>query len=139
MSDQKIYPDLPDIHETVDPQNFRLTQITEIKKFLEEEIEFRRKIFSKYEKAFDIMTGFSHFLNFTSVLAGSVGVSALAAVITAPVGLALGGVTIGSACLSSLLGWQKKTAVTKLEKQSETRNKGKVIRILMLNNLRRLF
>jgi hypothetical protein len=61
MSEQKIYPDLLDIRGTVNPQNFRLTQITEIKKFLEEEIEFRRKIFSKYKKAFDIMTGFSHF------------------------------------------------------------------------------
>jgi hypothetical protein len=57
MIEQKIYPELPN------PQNFRLMQITEIKKFLEEEIEFRRKIFSKYKKAFDIMTGASHFLN----------------------------------------------------------------------------
>jgi hypothetical protein len=44
MSEPKIYPDLTDIRETVNPQNFRITQITEIKKFLEEEIEFRRKI-----------------------------------------------------------------------------------------------
>jgi hypothetical protein len=68
------------------------------------------------------MTEFSHFLNFTSVVAGSVGVGALApiaGVITAPVGLALGGVTIGSACLSSLLGWQENTVVTKLEKHEK--------------------
>jgi hypothetical protein len=55
------------------------------------------------------MTGFSHFWNFTRVVSGSVGDSALAGVITAPIGLALGDVTIRSACLSSLLGWQKKT------------------------------
>jgi hypothetical protein len=59
------------------------------------------------------------FLFFTSVVTGSVGVSALAGVITAPLGLALGGVTIGSACLSSLSGWQKKSAVTKLGKHDK--------------------
>jgi hypothetical protein len=82
MSEQKMYSKLPQITEnpqlTENSQNIRLTQITEIKKFLKEEIEFRRKIFSKYKKAFDIMTGFNHFLNFTSVVAGSVGVTALA-------------------------------------------------------------
>jgi hypothetical protein len=84
MSEQKIYPELQitENPQLTEPPEFRLTQITDIKKFLEEEIEFRRKIFSKYKKAFDIMTGFSHFLNITSVVAGSVGVSALAGVIT---------------------------------------------------------
>jgi hypothetical protein len=62
------------------------------------------------------MTGFNHFLNLTCVVAGSVGVSALAGVITAPLYLALGAVTIRSACRSSVLGWQKKRAVTKLAK-----------------------
>jgi hypothetical protein len=92
MNEQKIYPDLP------------------------EEIEFRRKIFSKYKKAFEIITGFSHFLNFTSIAAGSIGVSALAGVITAPIGIALGGVTMGSAIISSGLSWEKKNILKKYYK-----------------------
>jgi hypothetical protein len=81
-----------------DPQSFILQQITEVNTFLEEEIEFRRKIFSKYKKAFEIIT---RFLNVISIAAGLIGVSALAGVITAPIGIALGGVTIGSAIISS--------------------------------------
>jgi hypothetical protein len=44
----------------------------------------------------------------TSIAAGSIGVSELAGVITAPIGIALGGVTIGSAIISSGLSWGKK-------------------------------
>jgi hypothetical protein len=103
-----ILEDLKEVLDTIEEAQYTLNTI-----------EFRRKIFSKYKKAFGIMTGFNNFLNFTSVVAGSVGVSALAGVITAPLGLTLGGATIGSACLSSVLGWQKKTAVTKLAKHEK--------------------
>lgn len=112
--EKKLYPEIPQIQEN--PQSFRLQQISEVKKFLEEEIEFRRKIFSKYKKAFGIITGFTHFLNLTSVAAGSVGISALAGVITAPIGLILGGVTVGGAIISSALSWEKKNILQKLEK-----------------------
>jgi hypothetical protein len=101
------------------PQKFRLQQITEIKRFLEEEIEFRRKIFSKYKKAFEIIIGFNHFLNFTSIAAGSIGVSALAGVITAPIGMALGGVTICSALISSVLIGEKNNILSKLSKHEK--------------------
>jgi hypothetical protein len=57
----KIYPTLPVLQEN--PQNFRLTQTSETKKYFEGEIEFRRKIFSKYKKLFDVITGINHFLN----------------------------------------------------------------------------
>jgi inorganic pyrophosphatase len=57
----KIYQTLPVLQEN--PQFFRLTQISEIKKYFEDEIEFRRKLFSKYKKAFDVITGINHFLN----------------------------------------------------------------------------
>lgn len=132
--DNKVYPDLSNLnseshlnyersekHTESNPQAFRLQQICEVKSFLESEIEFRRKIFSKYKKAFSVITGISHFLNLTSVAAGSVGVSALAGVITAPIGLALGGVTIGSAIISSALGWEKKNILRKIEKHENIR------------------
>ena len=114
--ENKLYPSLP---QSPEPQNFRLQQISEVKKFLEEEIEFRRKIFSKYKKAFDVITGFTHFINLASVTAGSIGVSALAGVITAPIGMALGGVTIGGAIISSALSWEKKNILNKLEKHEK--------------------
>ncbi|WP_375671636.1 hypothetical protein [Bartonella sp. CL27QHWL] len=126
-----LYPELPDTNLSTNPelnpfnrisndaQGFRLNQISDVKKFFEEEIETRRKLFMKYKKAFDVITGISHFLNFASVAAGSVGVSALAGVITAPIGLALGGVTIGSAIISSALGWEKKNILRKIEKHEK--------------------
>ncbi|WP_375702762.1 hypothetical protein, partial [Bartonella sp. CL43QHWL] len=43
----------------------------------------------------------------------------LAGVITAPIGLALGGVTIGSAIISSALGWEKKNILRKIEKHEK--------------------
>ena len=75
MSDEKqpVYPDLSsygltatgtdDVMPTksdperqqqqqVNPQHFRLQQICEIKNFFEDEAENRRKIYSKYKKAF---------------------------------------------------------------------------------------
>jgi hypothetical protein len=113
----KIYTTLPVLQEN--PQNFRLTQISEIKKYFEDEIELRRKIFSKYKKAFDVITGINHFLNLSSVATGSLGVTALAGVITAPIGMALGGVTIGSAIISSALNWKKKTILKKLCKHEK--------------------
>ena len=116
-TEEKLYPPLPQLSEN--PQSFRLQQISEVKKFLEGEIEYRRKIFSKYKKAFDVVTGITHFLNFTSVAAGSVGISALAGVITAPIGLALGGVTVSTAIISSALALEKKNILKKLNKHEK--------------------
>lgn len=113
MADQQLYPQLPELPT---PDSFRLQQISEIKRFFESEIEFRRKIFSKYMKAFDATTAIDHFLNITSVVAGSLSVTALAGVITAPIGMALGGITIGGAVVSSILTWEKKNILKKLEK-----------------------
>jgi hypothetical protein len=113
----KIYPNLPVLQENL--QSFRLTQISEIKTYFEDELEFRRKIFSKYKKAFDVITGINQFLNLSSVAAGSLGVTALAGVITATIGMALGGVTIGSAIISSALNWKKKTIIKKLCKHEQ--------------------
>ena len=117
MEGSSLYPSLPLPPDN--PQNFRLQQICEVKKYLEDELEFRRKLFTKYKKAFNVFTGLSHFLNITSVAAGSVGISALAGVITAPIGLALGGVTIGSALISSALSWEKKNILKKLGKHEK--------------------
>ena len=103
----------------MNPDNFRLKQVGEVKTFFEGEIEYRRKLFSKYKKAYDVITGINHGLNVTSAISGSVGITALAGVITAPVGLALGGVTIGSAIASSLIGWQKKNIFKKLSKHEK--------------------
>lgn len=110
---KSIYPELPQNYE------FRLQQISEVKKFLEEEIEYRRKIYSKYKKAFNVITRVTYVINVTNIAAGSVGVSALAGLITAPVGLALGGVTIGGAILSSVLSWENKNILHKIEKHEK--------------------
>jgi len=103
----------------VNPDDFRLGQISEVKKFFEEEIEFRRKIFSKYKKAFNAITAVSHTLNAASLASGAVSVTSLAGVVTAPIGIALGGVTIASAIISSGLSWEKKRILKKLDKHEK--------------------
>ena len=115
-TEEKLYPNLPN---NIGPLNFRLQQISEVKKFLEEEIEFRRKTFYKYKKGFSVITGFTHVINLTTVAAGTVGISALAGVITAPIGLALGGISIGGAVISSVLSWGKKNLLSKMEKHEK--------------------
>jgi len=115
-----IYPQLPqETPVSPEPQVFRLQQISEIKKYFEDEIEFRRKIFCKYKKAFNVITGVSHSINAICVVSGSVGVSALAGVITAPIGMALGGVSIGGAVISSALAFEKKRILKKLSKHEK--------------------
>ena len=123
-TEYKVYPDLSaypvtpvqPVTPVYKPQDFRLTQITDVRKFLEDEMEFRRKIRKKYKKAFNVVTGIGHAVNITSVVAGAVGVSSLAGVITAPIGIALGGVSIGCAVLSSGLSCKKKDILHKLAK-----------------------
>ena len=121
-TDSKLYPDLPQIDalgSIQNPMNFRLKQISDVKVFFEEEIEYRRKLYSKYKKAFSAITGVSHFLNFTSIAAGSVGVSALAGVVTAPIGIALGSVTIATSLISTGLNIEKKKILKKLSKHEK--------------------
>jgi hypothetical protein len=55
----------------------------------------------------------------TNMAAGVIGVSALAVVITAPIGIALGGVTIGSALIYSALSCEKKNILKKLSKHEK--------------------
>ena len=126
---KKIYPDLPlnpdlpirqDLPPLSDnPQTFRLQQISIIKKFFEDEIEFRRKIFSKYSKSFDIITGVTHFLTAAEIVTGSVSITTLAGVIAAPIGIGLGGITIASAVVSFSLNFGKKKILAKLSKHEK--------------------
>ena len=58
-------------------------------------------------------------MNLTSVTAGSIGISALAGVVTAPIGIALGGITIATAVISTGLNIQKKKILKKLSKHEK--------------------
>ena len=118
----KIYPDLPPLSDNPvigNPQTFRLQQISIIKKYFEDEIEFRRKIFSKYSKSFDVITGVTHFLTAAEIVTGSVSITTLAGVIAAPIGIGLGGITIASAIVSFGLNFGKKKILVKLSKHEK--------------------
>lgn len=126
-----LYPELPDTNLSTNPelnpfnrisndaQGFRLNQISDVKKFFEEEIETRRKLFMKYKKAFDVISGIGHALNAVSLAAGSISITALAGAITAPIGLALGGVTLTTTLFSTVLSFHKKKIVSKIEKHEK--------------------
>ena len=117
MEENKIYPNLHDPQLPSD--SFRLQQISEIKKFFENEIEFRRSIYSKYKKAFNVINGIIHSLNVVSVASASVTITSLAGIITAPVAIGLGGVTIAGALLSTGLSVKKKDILKKIEKHEK--------------------
>ena len=117
MEENNIYPNLHD--QQLPSDSFRLQQISEIKKFFENEIEFRRSIYSKYKKAFNVINGIIHSLNIVSVASGSVTITSLAGIITAPVAIGLGGVTIAGALLSTGLSVKKKDILKKIEKHEK--------------------
>jgi hypothetical protein len=130
MADEnKIYPNLPQLDNAVsaypngaltnNPQNFRLFQISEIKKFLELEIEFRRKMFRKYKLAFNVCTDINYAMGVISVGSGAVSIPSIVGVLTSPVGLALGGVSIAVAVTSMALNGIKKNLTNKLAKHEK--------------------
>ena len=120
---ENIYPTLPNYETSnaqgVNPTHFRLQQISEIKKYFESEIESRKSTKKKYKKAFDTLTGLSH--TFGVIGAGStvVSMTSLANLITAPVGMALGGLAIVSSCSAIAITQAKKYIFKKLEKHEK--------------------
>ena len=124
-----IYPELPLIEGATgnqstenlqNPQAYRLKEISEVKEFFLKEIEHRNKILMKYKKAFSALTWTNHTLNGLSIASGAVGLSALVGVLTAPAGLVLTGIGIGSAVISStLLQVLKKWGIKKLTKHEK--------------------
>ena len=65
------------------------------------------------------MSGLVHFLTATEVVSGSISIISLAGVITAPVGLALGGITVGLTTLSFGLNFGKKNISKKISKHEQ--------------------
>lgn len=115
----KLYPALPTEDMSPNPMMFRLQQINEVKTFLEKEMEYRRGITRKYKKAFNIMTYVSHTLSAVGAASGAISLTSLANLMTAPVGLALGGVAIASTSITAILTWQKKKIMHKMEKHEK--------------------
>ena len=120
---ENIYPTLPNYETSnvqgVNPTNFRLQQISEIKKYFESEIENRKSTKKKYKKAFNTLTGLSH--TFGVIGAGStvVSMTSLANLVTAPVGFALGGIALVSSCVAVGLTQSKNYILKKLEKHEK--------------------
>ena len=99
--------------------DFRLEQITNIKKFFEEEIEARRRVLKKYKKAYEVINGIVHFLTATEVVSGSITTVSLAGIITAPVGIALGSVTVVMVATTFGLNFGKKSITKKISKHEQ--------------------
>ena len=113
-----LYPQLPVI--TSQPQEYRLQQIAEIKIFFEKEIETRRHIYLKYKKATGVLSYLNHSLNALSITAGVIGITSMVGVITGVAGIALTGVGMGGALLSSILNQiNKKKVIIKVIKHEK--------------------
>ena len=99
--------------------DFRLEQITKIKEFFEQEIENRRKVLKKYKKSCEVINGIVHFLTAAEVVSGSITTVSMAGVITAPVGIALGSVTVVMVATSFGLNFGKKNITKKISKHEQ--------------------
>ena len=131
MDPNNLYPTLPNPEDsgitckyssatsTDSGTTFRLQQISEIKSFLEKEIEYRRAIYMKYKKAFNIMTYIGHASAVISAGSGAVSLTSLSNILAAPIGFTLGGIAIASTAVAFGLNFGKKKILQKIEKHEK--------------------
>lgn len=121
MGENQLYPDLTKLAENSTPDSsFRITQIIEIKKYFENEIETRRGLYNKYKKALNAFTSANHAFATISVGTAAASISTIAGLITAPVGMVLGGISLASAFLGGISSYvNKKLILTKLLKHEK--------------------
>ena len=111
-----LYPTLPNYEN---PTNFRLQQISDIKKFFENEIEHSKSTRKKYKKAFETLSGLSYTFGVLGGGSTVVGMTSLSGVISAPIGLGIGGLALVSSLLTVAFTKGKDYISKKLEKHEK--------------------
>ena len=118
---EDIYPRLPPVVTQDNGHSFRLKEISLIKRELEEERKKRESLYKKYKKAANFFDVGVYVADIAGFGTECVALSAVAGVITAPVGIALagaGGVCFGVGLTLSIV---KKKIEPKLKKHDEIR------------------
>jgi hypothetical protein len=109
-----LYPTLNGVDEGA--VKFRLTHITELQKYLEREVENYMRCRRRYATAFCALNHGNTVASTLGTIGGGTSVGLLCSGIGAPVGIVLGGVSLGCTLTSFVLNAFSKRVVKKLKK-----------------------
>jgi autonomous glycyl radical cofactor GrcA len=109
-----LYPTL----ESVD-DNFRRIRISEIKTFLEKEIEDRRKLYNKYKKGYTACDNINNASSIISTGCGIAGMTLLVTVVSTPIVIGLECVALTMGGVAIVANFANKKLLKKLEKHEK--------------------
>ena len=114
-----LYPDISSEVEGQPPdsgEQFRLNQISEIRTFLDNEVQIRNKLRRKYKSVWNMFYGSTQISGLIAIGAGSSAVGTLASGIGAPISLPLSGIALFCGLLSNTSAAAAKATMKKVEK-----------------------
>ena len=116
----QLYPDLPQGSEDSGVE-FRLKNIEEIRKFLDNEVSEREKLRRKYKAAWNVLYGAAQVSGLIAVGSGTGAVGTLATGVGAIVSIPLGGIAIAGGLVSAACVALGKATMKKLEKHESVK------------------
>ena len=111
----QIYPDLPRESQQDQEIQFRLNNISEIRDFLENEVDQRDKLRSKYKTVWNVFYNTAQVLGVIAVGSGTGAVGTLATGVAAAVSIPIGGIAIAGGLVSAACVALGKATMKKLE------------------------
>ena len=118
-NEDRLYPTLPVSASEMDATVYRLKKIEEIQSTISTERDRRERTYKKLKR---IVTAINYVENGTGVLgvvAGAIGIPAILGVISAPIGLALEGIAMGSVGFMVILKYTMKRLTAKMKKHEK--------------------
>ena len=114
-----VYPELPQTEDQ--GVQFRLSKISEIRNFLESEVDQRDKLRRKYKTVWNVFYNAAQISGIVAVGSGGGAVGTLASGIGAPVSIPLGGIAIVGGILSGVCVALGKATMRKVEKHESVK------------------
>ena len=110
-----LYPNLEPPDEK-GINNFRITEICQIKLFFEKEIEQRRQLYNKYKKGYTACNAINDTSTIIATGCGIAGLSLLVTIVSTPIVIVLEGVGLTMGGVALIANLVNKKLLTKLEK-----------------------
>ena len=109
---ERLYPD---INLTVNPQNFRLSEISRYRDSLQQDLQRYEKKYLRKKKVLDALNAISIGSSSLGTLAGGSAVGTLIGGVTAPVAIPLGAIALGFGAVSTIFNFVQKERTKGLE------------------------
>ena len=116
-----LYPELPEATEPDQGVQFRLNKISEIRDFLENEVDQRDKLRRKYKTVWNVCYNTAHVSGLVALGMGGGAIGTMATGVGAVVSIPLGGVAIGGTILSGVCVAFGKAIKKKVEKHESVK------------------